>query len=106
MIQSEVHTTGPHLMRVRGKSVKNDSSPVRGPRPMRVREQEKEIQGGMVGKQGVAVPRGLVAWRIATSDPLASATDDPAVSISQRIRCVARFARCMKRHYVPLPGLP
>ena len=38
-------------MRVRGKSVKDDSSPVRGPRPIRASEQEKEIQGGMVGKE-------------------------------------------------------
>ena len=41
----------PHLMRVRGKSVKDDSSPVRGPHPIRASEQEKEIQGGMVGKE-------------------------------------------------------
>ena len=27
------------------------SSPVRGPHPNRVNEQEKEIQGGMVGKE-------------------------------------------------------
>ena len=42
---------GPHSIRASGKSVKDDSSPVRGPHPIRASEQEKEIQGGMVGKE-------------------------------------------------------
>ena len=51
MVGANDPVRGPHLMRVRGKSVKDDSSPVRGPHPNRVNEQEKEIQGGMVGKE-------------------------------------------------------
>ena len=43
------------------------SGPVRGPHPIRASEQEKEIQGGMVGKE----ERGAEArcWRSQTSDP-------------------------------------
>ena len=58
---------GPHPIRASGRSVKDDSSPVRGPHPVRASGQEKEIQGGMVGKE----ERGAEArcWRSQTSDP-------------------------------------
>ena len=41
MVGANGPVRGPHPVRASGKSVKDDSSPVvRGPRPMRVREQE------------------------------------------------------------------
>ena len=53
MIQVMVGASGPvrgsHQIRASGKSVKDDSSSVRGPHPTRASEREKEIQGGMVG---------------------------------------------------------
>ena len=59
MVGANGPVRGPHPVRASGKSVKDDSSPVRGPHPIRASEQEKEIQGGMVGKKNEA-PR-LVA---------------------------------------------
>ena len=67
MVGANDPVRGPHLMRVRGKSVKDDSSPVRGPRPIRASEQEKEIQGGMVGKEERSADARC--WRSQTSDP-------------------------------------
>ena len=54
----------PHPIRASGKSVKDDSSPIRAS------EQEKEIQGGMVGKRRKKneAPM-LVAGVMQTSDP-------------------------------------
>ena len=51
MVGANGPVRGPHPVRASGKSVKDDSSPVRGPHPIRASEQEKEIQGGMVGKK-------------------------------------------------------
>ena len=51
MVGASDPVRGPHPIRASGKSVKDDSSPVRGPHPIRASEQEKEIQGGMVGKK-------------------------------------------------------
>ena len=51
MVGANGPVRGPHPIRASGKSVKDDSSPVRGPHPIRASEQEKEIQGGMVGKE-------------------------------------------------------
>ena len=51
MVGANGPVRGPHPVRASGKSVKDDSSPVRGPHPIRASEQEKEIQGGMVGKE-------------------------------------------------------
>ena len=76
MVGANGPVRGPHPIRASGKSVKDDSSPVRGPHPIRASEQEKEIQGGMVGKEESKAPR-LVAkssaaahcWRSQTSDP-------------------------------------
>ena len=51
MVGANGPVRGPHPVRASGKSVKDDSSPVRGPHPIRASEQEKEIQGGMVGKR-------------------------------------------------------
>ena len=42
--------------------------PVRGPHPIRASEQEKEIQGGMVGRE-VSGAEVLVAGVMQTSDP-------------------------------------
>ena len=69
MVGANDPVRGPHLKRVRGKSVKDDSSPVRGPRPIRASEQEKEIslQGGMVGKEERSAE--VRCWRSQTSDP-------------------------------------
>ena len=66
MVGANGPVRGPHPIRASGKSVKDDSSPVRGPHPIRASEQEKEIQGGMVGKE----ERGAEArcWRSQTSD--------------------------------------
>ena len=68
-----VDASGPvrgHPIRASGKSVKDDSSPVRGPHPIRASEQEKEIQGGMVGKKKNQAPRlDAGCWRSQTSDP-------------------------------------
>ena len=41
---------------------------IRGPHLMRVREQEKEIQGGMVGKEERSAAEAR-CWRSQTSDP-------------------------------------
>ena len=70
MVGANGPVRGPHPIRASGKSVKDDSSPVRGPHPVRASGQEKEIQGGMVGKE----KRGAEArcWRSQASDPLAS----------------------------------
>ena len=67
MVGANGPVRGPHPVRASGKSVKDDSSPVRGPHPIRASEQEKEIQGGMVGKE----ESGATArcWRSQTSDP-------------------------------------
>ena len=51
MVGANGPVRGPHPVRASGKSVKDDSSPVRGPHPIRASEQDKEIQGGMVGKE-------------------------------------------------------
>ena len=51
MVGANGPVRGPHPIRASGKSVKDDSIPVRGPHPIRASEQEKEIQGGMVGKE-------------------------------------------------------
>ena len=51
MVGANGPVRGPHPVRASGKSVKDDSSSVRGPHPIRASEQEKEIQGGMVGKE-------------------------------------------------------
>ncbi len=59
MVGANGPVRGPHPVRASGKSVKDDSSPVRGPHPVWASEQEKEIQGGMVGKKNEA--SGLVA---------------------------------------------
>ena len=59
MVGANGPVRGPHPIRASGKSVKDDSSPVRGPHPVRASEQEKEIQGGMVGKKNEA--SGLAA---------------------------------------------
>ena len=71
MIQVMVGTNGPvrgpHPVRASGKSVKDDSSPVRGPHPIRASEQEKEIQGGMVGKEESGADARH--WLSQTSDP-------------------------------------
>ena len=77
MVGANGPVRGPHPVRASGKSVKDDSSPVRGPHPIRASEQEKEIQGGMVGKKRVTAPRcqkeesGAEArcWSSQTSDP-------------------------------------
>ena len=60
MVGANGPVRGPHPVRASGKSVKDDSSPVRGPHPIRASEQEKEIQGGMVGKKKNEAP-GLAA---------------------------------------------
>ena len=52
MVGANDPVRGPHLMRVCGKSVKDDSSPVRGPRPIRASEQEKEIFTGREEERG------------------------------------------------------
>ena len=67
MVGASDPVRGPHPIRASGKSVKDDSSPVRGPHPIRASEQEKEIQGGMVGKR-VTAPRCSIARRTQTSD--------------------------------------
>ena len=54
---------GPHPIRASGRSVKDDSSPVRGPHPVRASGQEKEIQGGMVGKRSDGA-EGARRWRV------------------------------------------
>ena len=70
MVGANGPVRGPHPIRVSGKSVKDDSSPIRGPHPVspiRVSEQEKEIQGGMVGKEERSAE--ACCWRSQTSDP-------------------------------------
>ena len=62
MVGASDPVRGPHPIRASGKSVKDDSSPVRGPHPIRASEQEKEIQGGMVGKRSIR-RRGARRWR-------------------------------------------
>ena len=70
MVGARDPVRGPHPIRASGKSVKDDSSPVRGPHPIRASEQEKEIQGGMVGKeQRDADEAEARCWRSQTSDP-------------------------------------
>ena len=44
------------------------NGPVRGPHPVRASEEEKEIQGGMVGKKKEA-PRCSLLASMQTSDP-------------------------------------
>ena len=68
MVGANGPVRGPHPVRASGKSVKDDSSPVRGPHPIRASEQEKEIQGGMVGKEERG-PDGSNADVMQTSDP-------------------------------------
>ena len=92
MVGANGPVRGPHPVRASGKSVKDDSSPVRGPHPIRASEQEKEIQGGMVGKKKEA-PRCSLLASMQTSDPPASGSKSPTESFSQRIRYVARYAR-------------
>ena len=63
------------------------NGPVRGPHPNRVSEQEKEIQGGMVGKE----ESGAAArcWRSQTSDPQASgfkALPNLSLNVSDTLR--------------------
>ena len=91
MVGANGPVRGPHPVRASGKSVKDDSSPVRGPHPIRASEQEKEIQGGMVGKEESGADARC--WRSQTSDPQASGSKSPTESFSQRIRYVARYAR-------------
>ena len=67
MVGASDPVQGPHPIRASGKSVKDDSSPVRGPRPIRASEQEKEIQGEMVGKEERSADARC--WRSQTSDP-------------------------------------
>ena len=54
MVGAPAEAAGPrstHPIRASGKSVKDDSSPVQGPRPIRASGQEKEIPGGIVEKK-------------------------------------------------------
>ena len=91
MVGANGPVRGPHPMQVCGKSVKDDSSPVRGPHPIRASGQEKEIQGGMVGKKSDGAA-GLVADVMLTSDPW-SPLDVPLNLSLNVIRYAARYAR-------------
>ena len=64
---------GPHPIRVSGKSVKDDSSPVRGPHdthPIRAKGQEKGNKGRDGEKKRSDGAEVLVAGVMRTSDPL------------------------------------
>ena len=77
-----------HPIRASGKSVKDDSGPVRGPHPIRASEQEKEIQGGMVGKEesGATARVAGVRKRVILRRPALKALPNLSLNVSDTLR--------------------
>ena len=88
MVGANGPVRGPHPIRASGKSVKDDSSPVRGPHPIRASEQEKEIQGGMVGKEesGATARVAGVRKRVILRRPALKALPNLSLNVSDTLR--------------------
>ena len=88
MVGANGPVRGPHPIRASGKSVKDDSSPVRGPHPIRASEQEKEIQGGMVGKEesGATARCWRTQTRVILRRPALKALPNLSLNVSDTLR--------------------